>query len=122
MQKSPRRRHRQGFTLVELLVALVLIDCALLALVGGAALVLRQSNTASSRASAQLIAENRLARLSGGPCPAPQTGSADVAPGLHEEWQVQSLDSATRLLDDSVEIQFSGRQSGIALHFARRCQ
>jgi Tfp pilus assembly protein PilV len=120
MHKSTRHLDRRAFTLVELLVALVLINCALLALVGGAALVLRQSNTASSRASAQAIAQNRLARLSGGACPAPQSGSSD-APGLHEEWQVLSLDSATRLLDDSVEIQFSGRESGIALHFARRC-
>lgn len=115
-------RLRPGFTLVELLVALLLFDCALLALVGSAALVVRQTGAASRRAMAQLVTENRLARLDAGPCPSPQAGASEPAPGLHERWLVVALDSATRLIDDSVAVDLPGHQAGVAVHAARWCQ
>src|SRR5437879_6143424 len=102
MQRTCWHSSRAAFTLVELLVALLLFDCALLALAGGAAVIVRQRGMTERRALARLTAENRLARLRGAGCPSPQTGSASPAPGLREQWQVIVFDSATRLIDDSV--------------------
>jgi type II secretion system protein I len=121
MRRSCHFRGRRGFTLVELLVALILFDCALLALAGGTALVVRQAGSTTRRAIAQVVIDNRLAGMNGSQCPPPQTGSSEPSPGLHERWGVVALDSITRLLDDSVVVDLPGRRIAIAVHSARRC-
>jgi len=121
MQPPRHRLISPGFTLVELLVALVLFSCALLALAGSAAIVVRSADAAQRRALARIAAESRIAWLRSMPCPSAQVGTATPAAGVREWWEVVPLDSATRLLDDSVYLDLAGRRAAVALHSAVRC-
>src|SRR6478672_4177228 len=61
-------RSRDGFTLVELLIAVLLIDVGVLAMVAGTALIVRRQNAMRTRALAAQVAANRIQRLQGGAC------------------------------------------------------
>ena len=96
--RAPARRAR-GFTLVELLVAIVLIDAGLLAVVQTTAVVVRRRNDARARAIAAYAAATRLEQLLASPC-ATTSGASGTA-GLTETWSSQ-LAGHTRGVSDSV--------------------
>jgi prepilin-type N-terminal cleavage/methylation domain-containing protein len=95
------RFARSGFTLVEVLVAIVLIDAGLLALVAGSAVLVRQAAEVRARSTALHAASNRIQSLGALPC-AVATGSAGVTPALREEWSVALLANNVRELLDRV--------------------
>jgi Tfp pilus assembly protein PilV len=97
-----RRRRRRGFTLVELLVALLLFDCALLALAGDAGVLARASNVARRRETAASAALATIQRLKALGCPAPTVASRSVAPGISETWTVAQGPASIRWVRDSV--------------------
>ena len=101
----PRRCRPRGFTLVELLVALLLVDCALLALAGDAGVVARAGEVARRRATAASTALATIQRLKALGCPAPTVASRSVAPGILETWSVASGPADIRWLRDSVVYQ-----------------
>ena len=96
-------RNRPGFTLVELLIALLLLDCALLALVGTSALITRWLGTAANGARAGSAAAARIERLASLSCSTTTSGETIDPRGMHEWWIVQLNGDDTRLLADSVE-------------------
>jgi hypothetical protein len=96
-------RRRRGGTLVELLVALLLLDMALLSLATAGAATAKRIGDAGRRSRAAIAAANRVERLSAVPCSAATGGAAQLEPGVMEIW------SATRVggnieLSDSVAI------------------
>lgn len=63
-----RLRVRAGFTLVELMVAVLLIDVGLLALVCGSAIVARRYTDIRARELAARIVSNRIQAVMAQPC------------------------------------------------------
>ena len=92
---------RRGFTLVELLVAIVLIDIGVLALVAGGTVVVRQANDLRRRGAAIRAASNRLEILGLLPCAATQ-GTIAGSPDLREHWSVSPGQNGVREVTDSV--------------------
>jgi Tfp pilus assembly protein PilV len=94
-------RNRPAFTLVEVIIAVVLINVGLLALVAGSAVLIRQSSEMRSRSAAVRAAANRLALLGATTC-VPRSGNATSAFGIREDWSVHVLADGIRELHDSV--------------------
>jgi Tfp pilus assembly protein PilV len=84
----PRGRVRSGLTVVEVLVALVVLTVGVIALASTAALVVRQIGTSAGLATAAYLAQARLERLAGAlGCGSLAPGSA-TSGGFAEEWTV----------------------------------
>jgi len=106
-------RARPAFTLAEVLVAVVLIDVGLLALVAGSAVLVRQTNELRLRTAALRAANNRLQRLGSAPCQA-TAGSATVA-GVREDWTVAPRPDSVGDLRDSVTFQVGPASHSVVL-------
>jgi Tfp pilus assembly protein PilV len=96
-------RTRSGFTLVEVLIAVFLIDIGLLALVAASSVIVRQANALRLRNIAVRAATNRLQQLGGQPC-APLSGGAAIAEGIREDWSAASSFPGALDVQDSVTI------------------
>jgi Tfp pilus assembly protein PilV len=105
-------RARSAFTLVELLVATLLIDVALLALVASGALVVRQTNESHVRAAAVRAAVDRLETLAAR-FPCTTAGGQAIGPhAIRESWTVRRIGAAEREIVDTVRFaQTSGTQT-----------
>ena len=90
-------------SVVEVLVALMLVTIGLLAVAGSSALALRTSLDASRRRHAAHRVATRLALLEAGGC-ASIAGGADTDPALQlsEQWRVVSRSSEFVIVTDSV--------------------
>jgi Tfp pilus assembly protein PilV len=99
----PRLRARRGGTLIELLVALLLLDMALLSLAAISALAARRIGEAGRLSRSVAAATNRLERLMAGPCPAMTAGSSAPEPGVSESWDVREVPGGAEV-SDSVDI------------------
>ncbi len=91
----PKRRDEEGFTLVEALVALVILGVATAGLIGAAEAHVDSIRALESRAVAQWVAENRIAELTVSPDRAPR--AYDLVEMLGQNWTVQV---ARRASDD----------------------
>ena len=115
-----RSQSPRGFTLVELLVALLLLDVGLLGLVGFAAALSRDGNDTRATARAWAIASARIERMASVACGGTTAGSAtsrEVA-----EWFTDTPGAnETRLLSDSVRIATSRGVQVASLHTSARC-
>src|SRR5438477_7969799 len=89
------RWSRAGFTLIEVLVAVMLIDVGLLALAASSAVLVRQTTQARARIAALQAASNRLETLAAAPCVA-GAGIVVAASGLREYWSADSIAVSTR--------------------------
>lgn len=117
----PPRARRSGFTLVELLVAVVLVDVGLLAIVGAGAVVVRRTSELRARSTAVRVASNRLELLRGiGPCTT-VTGGEDMPSGMAEAWSVQVQASDVRDITDSVSYQSPTGSAGVVLRTRVPC-
>lgn len=99
---------RPGFTLVELLVALILVTCGLLALAVNTGVIMREVGSATTRRAAVGLLSSRLERLSSMPCGSDSAGEAASALGVREWWST-TPGSGTRLIRDSAEFLEAGR-------------
>ncbi len=99
----PRQSHSQflraGFSLVELLVAIILVEVALLAVVQTTAVVVRRRNEAHARAGAVSAATARVEQVLASPCGA--VAGASTAPAVIEAWSSRLL-AGSREVSDSV--------------------
>ena len=96
-----RRPHNElGFSLLELLVAILLVDVAILAIVHTHAIVVRNRNETRARAAAVNAAAARIEQILASPCVA-GTGSA-LQRASAEFWSAR-LDATTREISDSIE-------------------
>jgi prepilin-type N-terminal cleavage/methylation domain-containing protein len=113
-------KNRRGFTLVELLVAVLLIDVGLLALVAGTAIVVRRHGELRLRTLAWSAASNRIQSLVADGC-RHTTGMRVVAPGVTESWEAIDRGSGTRELRDSVAYAMSGATPAVVLRTRVAC-
>jgi prepilin-type N-terminal cleavage/methylation domain-containing protein len=99
----PRLRTacRAGFSLIETLIAVAIVNVGLLALVGSSAALVRHTNELRTRAAALRIASNRIERLGAAPCGG-ASGSTIHAGGIREQWAVTVRGNRIREVRDSV--------------------
>jgi Tfp pilus assembly protein PilV len=104
---APSNNAPRGFTLVELLIALVVLDIGLLALVAlGAALTQEMKGGRAAR-RATYIASARLERLASAPCEGPIAGTERTGNGIVEFFTDYSTANGARRISDSVRISTS---------------
>lgn len=92
--------RRPGFTLVELLVAMLLVQVALLAVLATSAVIVRAVGDNEARWRAVQRASDRLERLAAGPCTA-SAASVQYVDGAQETWRVD-VANGVRDLRDSI--------------------
>ena len=99
-RRPPRRsRHELGFSLLELLVAILLLDIAILGIVRTHAIVVRSRNEMRARSAATTAAAAPLERMLASPCSA-GSGSS-LSPASAELWSSQ-VDGHIREISDSI--------------------
>jgi Tfp pilus assembly protein PilV len=94
---------RRGSSLIEALIALVLFQFGMLALVATSAVAARDLAAAHRHARAQALATNRVEQLRARACPASVAGSMSWPGGLTEYWRVEAS-GTRRIISDSVEL------------------
>jgi Tfp pilus assembly protein PilV len=119
--RFPWSADRGGLTVVEVLVALVLLSVGLLGLAGSSALSLRVAESAARERRAIDRARSRLAALSASPCGTAATGRVHVAPDLDEWWTVGSPSAGLAAVDVGVRWQAFGRPRSLTLAGAVLC-
>ena len=115
-----RSQSPRGFTLVELLVALLLLDVGLLGLVGFAAALSRDGNDTRATARAWAIASARIERMASVACGGSGSGS-EAWSGVAEWFSDVGGPNETRLLSDSVRIATSHGVQVASLHTSASC-
>ncbi len=111
---------RCGFTLLEVLLAVILIDVGLFALVAGSAVLVRQTSELHARDRAARTAANRVQALGAGPC-APLVGQARSADGQEERWMVVLIAGGARDVSDSVGFVVRGVPRSVVLRTRLSC-
>lgn len=116
-QRAPRR----GFSLIELLVALVLLEIGLLALVGMTAASARATNGSRRDATALSVAWARLERAASLTCRGSSSGVFPAGPGL-TEWYTETVGpNETRVISDSVVVATTFGIRSTVLRIGARC-
>lgn len=111
--------RRTGFTLIEVLIAVMLIDVGLLALVAGSAVLVRRAGEVRARSNALRAAANRIQVLGAGPCT--QTAGASPNGDVYETWAVVVYPSHVREVSDSVTFSVAGVPGSVALRTQFPC-
>jgi len=111
---------RRGFTLIEALIALVLFEFGMLALVATNALIARDLAAFKRRASAHALASQRVELLRARACDAPAAGVADSA-GFVETWTVAVQGSHSSIVDSVAFALPRGRQSSVVVRASLLC-
>lgn len=114
-----RPSSRRGFTLVELLIAVLLLDVGVLALVAATNVVVRRQTNIRRDTEAQRAAANRIERLIAAPCVA-IAGDSSTPSGFAEHWWVQP-DRAHREIGDSLEWLERGARRRVVLRTSAAC-
>lgn len=100
---AARRRDRRGFTLVELMVAMMLLSVGMLALASSSAVVIRQMSEGGTMSVASAVAQTRIEKLrttlsscSTASPAASSTGTATTR-GVAESWTVTPMTRSAQL-------------------------
>ena len=92
-------RDRRGFTLVELIVAIMILVVGLLALAGTSALITRQMGTGARTAMAATVSQARLDMLSSLDCTTLAASGTSSARGVSESWIVTDGNDVKNVTD-----------------------
>ena len=96
-------RPRRGFTVVELIVAIIIISVGLLALASGSGATLRQMELSQQQTNAALIAQSRLEQLRATTaCSGFATGSTTVAPMYTDSWKISVYTTQSKAVAETV--------------------
>ena len=95
---------RRAFTLIETLVALVILEFAMLAVAAATTVAARNFVTAHRSVRAQALARNRLEYLSARACMGSLTGARSVPGGYDERWEIGG---STQLRRVSVLVEYA---------------
>jgi Tfp pilus assembly protein FimT len=98
------RTGRDGFTIIELLLALVLLDIGLFALVGLGAAISRTATAMRASSLGVSIAWGRVERMASAGCGGTISGSAAPRRGITEWFSDTAAPNDTRALSDSVAV------------------
>lgn len=112
--------RRRGFTLVEVIVAVVVIYVGLLSLVAGSAVLLRRTTQVRAEISALQVGSNRLETLGAGSCSA-LIGNTVTSPALREDWSAELRPLGTRELRDSVTYTVQGHARWVTVRTRLPC-
>lgn len=93
---------QRGFTIIELLVAVVIFSVGLLALAGTSSVILTSLTSTQSRTVAAGVAESRFERIRATACASRAAGSTTTR-GITESW---TLDRLARADDVTVAVTF----------------
>lgn len=94
-------RRRDGFTMAELLIAVVVIAVGLLSLATGSMGVLRQMRWGNQSALAAIVAQRRMETIRGQGCSSLSSNTATTR-GLAEKWVITTLTTKSRAVVESV--------------------
>src|SRR5258706_6196830 len=112
--------RRAGFTLVEVLIAVVLIDVGLLALVAAGSILVRRATEVRLRTAALRAAVDRLLLIGVGTCAG--ANGATIGPGgVRESWGATAPTNGVRELYDSVTFTVAGVERSVALRTRLPC-
>ena len=106
---APRMQAREGFTIVELLVALMIFAVGMLGLAATAGSVTRMMGGAKRQVIAATVAQTRLERLRSSPCTSIVSG-ADTTRGIISTWTVTAV---TRGVNISEKVSFKTSKSAL---------
>ena len=100
---TARARARAGFTLVEVIAAILLLSIGLLAIAGLGVVAAKTTRRGSTQTLASAMAQSRFDSLSSLPCNSlanggPTSGSSTVR-GVEERWRVVDGFNVKRLTD-----------------------
>ena len=96
--------NQRGYTIVELLVAVMIFSVGLLAMAGSASVIMSTLTSTQSRTIAASVAESRFERVRATPCATRAAGSAAaVSRGISEAW---TIDRLARADDVTVNVTF----------------
>lgn len=109
-RRSPRSHQRRGFTLVELMVAIIIMAVGVLGLASTSTVVSRLMGGANQQTIVANVSASRFERLRSVQCSQIKAGSSYVR-GVTERWGVQKLDLATWKVADTLWWNGAGRQS-----------
>jgi type IV pilus modification protein PilV len=98
---SPRRGGRDGFTIIEVIVAIIILAVGVLGLASTATVVTRQIGGGSQQGTAANLAASRFERMRARVCTTLASGGPTVTNGINERWFVTAVNDA-RLVRDSV--------------------
>ena len=90
------RRARAGFTLVEVIVAMLIFTVGLLAMAGTAGMVVRQMGDSNRMTVASAVARSRIEQLRLAPCTLGMSGSATTR-GVTEAWRLTPMVRSSRI-------------------------
>ena len=115
---SARRRstaQRRGFSLVEVMVAMVILGVGVLGLAGLSVVAGAQWRGASAQYTASLVVQSRFDSLASIPCQllapsGPQSGTATTM-GVTEKWWVRDGNDIKTIIDT---VRFSSRRNPLA--------
>lgn len=112
----PRSRRRPAFTLVELLIATVVLSVGLLALSSAGVAIVRLESRGRRLSRVAGAAETRLELLRARGCTA--GSGVTVSDGLEERWSAVAAPSKTLLVTDSVLlVRSAGEQTSHSYSF-----
>ena len=110
---------RSAFTLPEVLIAILLIDVAVLASVATSALVVRRQVELRAHVAASDAASNRIETLAVGGCTA-RSGTASGPHGIVEHWSV-TIAGRVRAMRDSVTFRAGTADKSVVLESETPC-
>ena len=102
--------QRRGTSLVELLIALVIVTIGLLALAGAAAVVAREAGVSRREITVAAAARNRLERLASSPCRSLVDG-ANASGGITERWTISAASNGMRRITVRAEAAAAGARA-----------
>ncbi|HEV8447637.1 MAG TPA: prepilin-type N-terminal cleavage/methylation domain-containing protein [Gemmatimonadaceae bacterium] len=95
-------RAREGFTLPELMIAIIVITVGLLSLAGGAVGVLRQMRWGNQSAIAAIVATQRMETIRSQGCNVIGTGGTATTRGMPEKWVITQINGKGSAVVESV--------------------
>lgn len=116
------RRPRSGLTVVEVLVALIIVSVGLLAMAGSSSLAMRAVATLARERRALRLLELRFAALAAAPCDRAASGtSIQGRDSLRLSWTVQSVERGAALVDLGVDWLDGTRRRSMSQRSALLC-
>jgi Tfp pilus assembly protein PilV len=114
------RHQRAGFTIVEAIVALLLMAVGLLAVAASGAVVVREVGAVAARTRGGLLARNRVEIFAASTCTGAGIAGTDSLRAARGHWSVRG-DGALRTLSDSIVMLATNGVRTVGVTSARAC-